>query len=83
MKIKECVNCIDFNKAYPKDNYSLPQIDQFVNATLGHEFLTFTDVFLGYNQIRMTSWDWEHTSFIMNLGIYYYIVMSFGLKNTG
>lgn len=36
----------------------------------------------GYNQIAMQVPDQYHTSFIRNMGLHYYKVMSFGLKNT-
>ena len=48
--------CIDFtyiNKAYPKDSFPLPRIDLIVDATAGHELLSFIDAFSGYNQISM------------------------------
>lgn len=72
---------IDLNKAYPKDNFSLSRIDQLVNATVGHELLTFMDAYLGYNQIKMYPTDQEHISFITKHGLFCYKVMSFGLKN--
>lgn len=77
------VDYINLNKVCSKDNYPLPLIDQLVDATSGHEPLTFIDTLLRDNQIRMTSQNQEYTSFIMGRGIYYYRVMSFGLKNTG
>ena len=78
--------CIDFkklNKAYPKDSYPLPRINQLVDATSGHELLAFMDAFSGYNQIRMAPEDEEKTAFITNRGLYCYRVMLFGLKNAG
>ena len=78
--------CIDFkkqNKACPKDSYPLPRIDQLVDATSGHELLTFMDAFSGYNQIRMAPKDGEKTTFITNRGLYCYRVMPFDLKNAG
>ena len=78
--------CIDFkklNKACPKDSYPLSRIDQLVDATSGHELLTFMDTFSGYNQIRMVPEDEEKTAFITNRRLYYYRVMPFGLKNEG
>ena len=44
--------CIDFtnlNKAYPKDIYPLPHIDQLVDSIARHQFLSFIDAFSGYN----------------------------------
>ncbi|GMH20140.1 hypothetical protein Nepgr_021981 [Nepenthes gracilis] len=75
------VDFTDVNKACPKDNFSLPRIDQLVDSTSGYELLSFMDAYSGYNQIRMDSNDEEHTSFMTDQGIYYYKVISFGLKN--
>ena len=43
----------DLNKAYPKDSYLLPRIDQLVESTAGYQLLRFMDAFLEYNQIKM------------------------------
>lgn len=48
--------CIDFtylNKACPKDPLPLPHIDVMVDATIGHEMLTFVGGYSRYNQILM------------------------------
>ena len=52
-KWRMCVNFTDFNKACPKDSFSLPKIDQLVDSTAGHNLLSFIDAFSGYNQIPM------------------------------
>ena len=77
--------CIDFtdNRACPKDRFPLPQIDLIVDATAGHELLSFMDAFSGYNQIIMDPNDQEKTSFVTGQGTYCYRVMPFGLKNAG
>ena len=78
--------CIDFtylNKAYPKDSFPLPRIDLIVEATAGHELLSFMDAFLGYNQISIDPSDQENTSFVTGRGTYCNRVMPFGLKNAG
>ena len=61
----------------------MPRIDQLVDATVGHELLSFIDAYSGYNQILMYETDEEHTSFIIDRGLYCYKEMSFGLKNAG
>ena len=48
-KWRMCVDFTDLNKAYPKDSYPLPRIDQLVDSTAGHELLSFMDAFSGYN----------------------------------
>ncbi|XP_020592205.1 uncharacterized protein LOC110032761 [Phalaenopsis equestris] len=78
-----CVDYTDLNKACPKDSFPLPRIDQLVDATSGHQMLSFMDAYSGYNQIRMNPMDEEATSFQTDKGLYCYQVMSFGLKNAG
>ena len=56
-KWRVCVNFIDLNRAYPKDRFTLPRIDQLVDSIAGHELLTFMDASSGYNQIRMNKED--------------------------
>ena len=77
------VDFIDLNKDYPKDSFSLPQIDQLVDATSRHQLLSFMDAYSGYNQIPMHVLCQEHTLFITDRRLYCYKVMPFGLKNTG
>ena len=52
-KWRMCVDFTDLNKAYPKDSFLLPKIDQLVASTAGHNLLSFMDAFSGYNQIPM------------------------------
>ena len=35
-KWRMCVDFTDLNKAYPKDSYPLPRIDQLVDSIAGH-----------------------------------------------
>ncbi|KAK8946755.1 hypothetical protein KSP39_PZI006372 [Platanthera zijinensis] len=65
----------------PKRQLPLPMIDQLVDATSGHERLSFMDAYSGYNQIKMNLADEEHTTFRTDMGVYCYTVMPFGLKN--
>ncbi|KAI5333918.1 hypothetical protein L3X38_024050 [Prunus dulcis] len=78
-----CQDYTNLNKACPKDSFPLPRIDQLVDATAGHELLSFMDAYSGYNQIFMHPFDSEHTAFITDKGLYCYNVMPFGLKNAG
>ena len=48
-KWRTCVDFTDLNKACPKDCFPLPRIDQLVDATAGHEVLSFMDAYSGYN----------------------------------
>ena len=82
-KWRLCIDFIDINKACPKDSFPLPRIDLIVDATAGHELLSFMDAFSGYNQISMDPNDQEKTSFVTAQGTYCYRIMLFGLKNAG
>ena len=82
-KWRLCIDFTDINKACPKDSLPLPRIDLIVDATSGHELLSFMDAFSGYNQIIMDPNDQEKTSFVTAQGTYCYRVMPFGLKNAG
>ena len=82
-QISVCVDFRHLNNSCPKDNFSLPIIDLTINATTSHEALSFMVGSLGYNQIWMVPMDEELIAFRTPKGIYYYKVMSFGLKNAG
>ena len=82
-RIRVCVDFRDLNNASPKDDFSLPHIDELVDFTAGHALLSFMDGFSGYNQIVMAPEDWEKTTFTTLLGTYCYRVIPFGLKNAG
>ena len=45
-----CINFTNLNKVCPKDSFPLSRIDQLVDATAGHELLSFTDAYSSYNQ---------------------------------
>ena len=82
-KWRLCIDFIDINRACLKDSFPLPRIDLIVDATAGHELLSFMDAFSDYNQINMDPDDQEKTSFVTGQGTYCYQVMPFGLKNAG
>ena len=48
-KWRVCVDFTNLKKAYPKDPFSMPQIDQLVDATIGHPRMSFLDAFQGYH----------------------------------
>ena len=64
-----CVYFIDLNIASYSDPFPLSKVDQFVDA------------YSNYNQIKMWTPNEEHIAFITNRGLYYYMVMPFGIKN--
>ena len=82
-KWRVCVDFTDLNKACLKDPFPMPRIDQLVDATAGHPWMSFLDAFLGYHQIQLALEDQEKTAFVTSTGNYHYKVMLFGLKNAG
>ena len=73
----------DLNKACLKGPFPMPQIDQLVDATIGHPRMSFLDAFQGYHQMPLTLSDQEKTAFVTPIGNYHYKMMPFGLKNVG
>jgi hypothetical protein len=82
-QIRCCVDFRNLNKACPKDEFPLPNMDLLIDSAAGHAMFSFMDGFSGYNQIFMSSKDAEKTAFRTPIGNFYYTVMSFGLKNAG
>jgi len=80
-KWQVCVDFIDLNKTCPKDHFPVPQIDQLMDATVGHPRMSFLDAFQEYHQIPLALNDQEKTAFVTVTGNYYYKVIPFELKN--
>ena len=40
-----CMDFTNLNKAYPKNPFPMPRIDQLVDATVGHHWMSFLDAF--------------------------------------
>jgi hypothetical protein len=78
-----CIDFTDLNKTCPMDPFPLLKIDQLVDSTSGHAFLSFMDAFSRYNKIKMCEEDEEKIAFIINLELYCYKAMPFGLHNAG
>ena len=68
-KWRVCIDFTDLNMVCPKDSFLLPDIDQIVDATAGHELFSFMDAYSGYNQIRIQS-DKDKTAFTTGHAIY-------------
>ena len=73
----------NLNKACPKDEFPLPNIDLLVDSAAESSMFSFMDGYNGYNQICIAAKDVEKTTLRTPIGKFYYIVMPFGLKNAG
>ena len=61
-KVRICIDFRDLNKATPKDDYPLPNIDLLIDSTTGHAMFSFMDGYSGYNQIKLAARDQSKTS---------------------
>ena len=82
-QIRCCVDFCNLNKACPKDEFPLPNINLLLDSTTGSSIFSFKDGYSRYNQIRMATKDTKKRTFKIPIGNIYYTVMPFGLKNTG
>jgi len=59
-----CVDYRDLNRASPKENFPLPNIDILVDNAANFALFSFMDGFSGYNKIKMALEDMEKTTFV-------------------
>ena len=76
--IKICTDFRDLNKACPKDDFPLPNIDMIVDLTIGHELLSLMDGFSRYNQIHIVEEDQHKTTFTTPWDTFCYNMMPLG-----
>jgi hypothetical protein len=84
-KIRVCIDFRNLNRAMPKDEYPMPIVDALINNVLGNRMMSFLDGNAGYNQIFMAEEDVSKIAFHYPgfFGLFEWVVMTFGLKNTG
>jgi hypothetical protein len=81
--LKFFVDYQDLNKAFPKDNYPTPFVNQIINNCIGSIILSFMDVFYGYKEIDILPTNQHKTTFIWPWENFTYQKLPFGLKNVG
>jgi hypothetical protein len=84
-KIRVCVDYQNLNRATPKDEYPMPVVELVINSALGNKIISFLDGNVGDNQIFIAEDDISKTAFRCPgfVGLFEWIVMTFGLKNAG
>jgi len=80
-KLKICVNFRKLNATMKKDPYLLRFIDEAINIVVGHEIYTFLDGFFGYHWIPIALEDQYKIAFVIDWGVFVWVVMAFGVKN--
>ena len=48
-KLRVCVDFTDLNKVCPKDSFPLLKINELIDATAGHDRMSFLDAYLRYH----------------------------------
>jgi hypothetical protein len=82
-KWRMCIDYTSLNKAYLRDLFPFPRIDQVIDLTVGCELVSFLDAYSGYHQIPLDEVDQPVTTFITPFDYFCYVKMLFGLKNMG
>ena len=80
-EIQICVDLRKLNDAYVHDPFPTPFTDEVLENVGSREAYSFTDGFLGYHQIKITSEGRRTTTFATEWGYFQYTVMPFGLRN--
>ena len=65
-----CIDYLDVNLAYTKDNYLTPFIDQIIDDCVGCEIFSFMHGFYVYNQINIHPEDKYKIKFICPWGTF-------------
>jgi hypothetical protein len=78
-----CVNYTDLYKHFPKEPFGLSRIDLSHRLHVGCDLLCFLDCYSRYHHIAIKEEEQEKTAFITPFDAYWYMIMSFELKNAG
>ena len=81
-ELRMCVDFRQLNQRTKKDSYSLPRIEDILNALSGNKYFTILDMKSGYHQVEVYEQHKERTAFTVGpLGFYEFNWMPFGLVN--
>ena len=79
---RPCGDYRRLNNVTRPDRYPLPNIRDFTNNLRGCKFFSKLDLVKGYNQVPMSEADICKTAIVTPFGLFEFLYMPFGLKNT-
>ena len=71
------------NKACPKDEFPLPNVDLLVDSAAGNSMFSVMDGYSGYNQIHMAAKDTEKIAFKTSIENFFTLRCPLALKMQG
>jgi hypothetical protein len=80
-KLKIYVDFKKLSKATKKIPYPLPFFDEILNIVARYEVYSFLDGYSGYHQIFVAFEDRYKTTFVIDWGIFIWMVMPFDVQN--
>ncbi len=79
--LRFCVNYRKLNALIKRDHYSLSLIDEILTCIQESKYLTWLNIIVAFNKLRMHSGNEDLTIFIIFFNLYKYHVMLFELIN--
>ncbi|CAM4550434.1 unnamed protein product [Lepidochelys kempii] len=76
-----CVDYCKLNAVTRPDNYSMPHTDELLKKLGWAQFISTLDLTKGYWQVPLDESAKERSAFTTHIGLYEFIVLSFGLRN--
>jgi hypothetical protein len=64
-----------------KDKFPISMVEELLDELHGAKLFSKIDLHSGYHQVLMSANDVEKTMFRMHVGLFDFVVMSFGLMN--
>jgi hypothetical protein len=81
-KPRFCVDLREVNKHTVTDRYNIPRQDEIFAALAGATIFSLLDNNKGYHRVDLDEASRKFTAFICDFGLWEYLRVPFGLKNT-